>query len=165
MDRFERRLLALGRFGERLAGDRGGEPPNELDEARGARVDDAGLAQDLELLGSSGHRFLAALDQSLQHLRRVGLRPCTLLRRVGQFADHRQHRPLDRLAHGAVGLVARSTEGLGDGGRVDRLRCAQHLGGTANDLREDHARVAAGRHQRGPRGLARQNATRPGIHG
>ena len=165
MDRFERRLLALGRFGERLAGDRGGEPANELDEARGARVDDAGLAQDLELLGSSGHRFLAALDQPLQQLRRVDRRACALLRRVGQLADHRQHRPFDRLAHGAVGLVARSAERARDRGRVDRLRCAQHLGCTANDLREDHTRVAAGRHQRGPRGLARQNATRRGIHG
>ena len=50
----------------------------------------------------------------------VGRRP--RLRLLGELADHRQHRPLDRLAHRAVGGVARRAERPRERRRVDRLR-------------------------------------------
>ena len=93
MHRLEGRLLAGRRLRERLAGSRGGEPADELDQARAACVDDAGLAQDLELAGGAGHRLVAALDERLQELGRAGDRAGALLRSVGELADHRQHRP------------------------------------------------------------------------
>ena len=72
---------------------------------------------------------------------------------LGELADHRQHRPLHRPAHGAVGGVARGAEGAADRGRVEQSRLAERLGGAAEDLGEDDAGVAAGAHQRRARQL------------
>ena len=75
-------------------------------------------------------------------------------RLLGHLADHGQHRPLDRLAHGAVGGVARGAEGAREHGAVDVL-VAEHLGEAAHDLAEDDAGVAACAHQRSARELLR----------
>ena len=47
-----------GRRGHRLARDRAGQPAQQLDEARTARVHDARLAQYLELLRGAGEGLL-----------------------------------------------------------------------------------------------------------
>ena len=49
---------------ERLAGEAVEDPTEELDEARAARVDDAGLAQLVEHLGRPLHRVLPARDRA-----------------------------------------------------------------------------------------------------
>src|SRR6185295_20212362 len=72
-------------------------------------------------------------------------RVLTLLR---QLADDGEHRSLHRLAYRAIGGVARGLECLRDDARVDRSFAAEHLRGTANDLRQDDAGVAARTHQR-----------------
>ena len=93
---------------------------------------------------------VAARDRPPRGRRRLGL--------LGELADRGQHRPLDRLADGAVGGVARAAER----GR-EVVGAAERLGGAADDLRQDHARVAAGAHQRGARDLVgeRRRGRRP----
>ena len=134
-----------------------------------AGVDDAGLAQHLELLRGPRDRALAVLDRPLQDLGQdrvllgvadvaaepllVGLEVGELAgERVGHLAEDGQHRPLGRLAHRVVGGVGGAGEGGGDQDRVDQLAGAagELLGGAADDLAEDHAGVAAGPHQRRP---------------
>ncbi len=68
----------------------------------------------------------------------------------GHLAHHGQDRPLGRLAHRAVRLIGRPRHRGGDQDRVDELaRAARELlGGAADQLREDHARVAARAQQR-----------------
>ena len=124
-----------------------------------ARVDDAGLAEHVELLGRAGERLLAAGDEPLQQLRRLELRVPRVLRLLRQLPDDGQHRPLDGAAHGAVGGVARAPEGAPDRVRVEQPGLAERLGGAAQDLGEDDARVAARAHQRGPGQLLRQRRT------
>ena len=132
------------------------------------RVHHAGLAQDLELLRRTGHRRLSVPHGVLEELgeQRILLGRASVgreadLLHVGEatrdrgrhFAEHRQHRPLGRLAHRFVGSLRRSREGGRDQHRVDQLAGAagELLGGPTNDLAEDHSRVAPGAHQRGAR--------------
>ena len=150
------------------AGDDAGE---DQDQAVATGVDDAGLAQDVELLGGPLDRSLAVFDRPLQHLGQdrvlllvadiaveallAGLQVGELASdRVGHFAEDSQHRPLGRLANRSVGGVGGTGESRGDEDRVDQLpRAARQLfGGAADDLAEDHPGVAAGTHQ----GRARQ---------
>ena len=84
---------------------------------------------------------------------------------LGELADHRQHRPFDGPAHGAVGGVARGAEGAADRGRVEQPGLAERLGGAPQDLREDHARVAASAHQRRARELLRERRAVGGRRG
>ena len=97
-----------------------------------------------------------------EKLGRLDLGLGCFLRRLCELPDDGQHRPLDRLSHRPVRLVAGGAEGPRHGGRVRRSRRAEHLGGPADDLRQDHPGVPAGRHQRRPRRLARQ---RPPVGG
>ena len=85
------------------------------------------------------------------------------LRRLGHLADHRQHRPFDRAADGAVGGVARGAKRARDHRLVDRIALAEHVGEAADDLAEDDARVAACPHQRGAGELARDGLVPVGI--
>ena len=78
-------------------------------------------------------------------------RSAAALGRVGQLADRGQHRPLDRLLDGAVRGVARRAESLGE-----VVALGERLGRAADDLRQDHARVAARAHQRRARDLVRE---------
>ncbi len=146
------------------AGDHAGEDQHQ---AVAAGVDDAGLAQDVELLGRAFDRALAVGDRPLQYLGEdrilllfgdAAVEPL-LLRiearelagdRVRHLAEDGQHRPLGRLAHRVVGGVGGTGKGRGDQHRVDQLARAarQLLGGAADDLAEDDAGVAAGAHQR-----------------
>ncbi len=146
-----------GRVGERLAGQRRGDAANDLEQACAARVDDPGFLEDGELVRRSRQRVLTALDQLLQQRRGLEIRVAGILGLLGELADHRQHRSLDRTPHGAVGRVARGAEGAADRGGVEEPGLAQRLGGAAQDLGEDHARVAASAHQRRPRELLREH--------
>ena len=95
------------------------------------------------MLARLGDGVVAARDDR----REVG----AVLGRVGHRADRGQHRPLDRLLHRAIGGVARRAEGLGE-----IVALGERLGRAADDLREDHAGVAAGAHQRRARDLVRE---------
>ena len=75
VDRFGRELLPGRLRRQLLARQRRGEPRTSLDQARAARVDDAGLAQDVELLGGARDRLLPAPDDRAEELR-DRLRPC-----------------------------------------------------------------------------------------
>ena len=148
------------------AGDDAGE---DHDEAVGAGVDDAGLAQHLELLGRAVDRASSPREQRvLEHLgeQRVllarrwrpassrALAPCGRGARAtacGHLPDHGQHRALRRLAHRGVGARRRR-------GRA-RPRPAPgrpaRPGGVASSSAaprtiwlQDHAGVAARAHQR-----------------
>ena len=167
MDRVEAGLVGVlgGRVGERLAGERRRDAADDLEQAGSARVDDSRLAQDGELVRRARQRVLAALDQLLQQRRGLQIRVARVLGLLGELADHRQHRPLDRTPHGAVGGVARGAEGAADRGRVEQPGLAERLGGAAQDLREDHARVAAGAHQRRARQLLRERGAVGGGRG
>ena len=146
-------LFGRRRFGQRLAGDRGGEPAHELQQTGAAGVDDPRVTEDVELLPRLRHCSLPAFDERVQELRGGAFAaPLCLL---GECADDRQHRPLDGLVDRAVGLVARAPDRAGNGLGVERLGLPENVGRAADDLRQDHARVAAGaqesrtRHLRG----------------
>ena len=93
-----RRLL-----GQRLSGDDRGDSTQELDEAGGTGVDDARLAQDVELLLGAGDGFLAPRHQKLEQ--RADRPRLLCLGGVGERADRGQHRALDRLAHCPIGGI------------------------------------------------------------
>ena len=152
MDGVEPRLVRLRRrrLGQRLAGEGRRDAADDLEQAGPARVDDAGLAEHVELLGRAGESLLAAGDEPLQQFRRLERRVPRVLRLLRQLPDDGQHRPLDGAAHSAVGGVARAPEGAPDRVRVEQAGLAERLGGSTQDLGEDDARVAARAHQRGP---------------
>ena len=133
---------------ELLSGDRGRETAHELQETGAARVDHARPAEDVELLLGLRDGLLAAPHESREQLGGVEVGGGASLRLLGEGADDRQHRPLDGLADGTVRLVASGPERPCDRRGVDGPRPAELLGGAADDLRQDHARVAARAHQR-----------------
>jgi hypothetical protein len=94
-----------------------------------------------------GDGLVAAPDQRLEELGRFG-RLGVGLGCVRELADDRQDRPFDRTADGAVRLVGGPSQGARDCRRVNLVALAELLGRAANDLREDHTRVAARAHQR-----------------
>ena len=135
-------------------------------EPVGAGVDHSGLAQDRELLGPALHGLLAGFERVLEHLgkqlvllRGGGLRAEPLSVHVREVvrhaAGHRahrgEHRALGRVAHRRVGGVGGSRQRGRHQHRVHELARPgrQLLGGAANDLREDHAAVAARAEQSG----------------
>jgi hypothetical protein len=144
-------VLVGGGLGQRLARHDSRDAAEDLRQAGAAGVDDARLAEHLEVLRRSLDRLLGGLHELAEQVRDgrgVGREP---LGRLGGLADNRQHRPLDGLPHGPVGGVAGAAQRLRDRWPVDRGRVAERLGGAADDLGEDDARVAARRHQRGAR--------------
>ena len=146
-----------GRVRERLAGQRRRDAAHDLEQACAAGVDDPGLLEDSELVRRPCQRVLAALDQLLQQRRGLELRVAGVLGLLGELADHRQHRSLHRTPYRAVGGVAGGAEGAADRRGVEQPGLAERLGGAAQDLGEDHARIAAGAHQRRPRELLREH--------
>ena len=151
--------------GRILAAQRGDEAGDDHRQAIRAGVDDAGLAQDRELLGPAGDGLLAGLESALedvgQHrvlLRRVdvGIQPRRRHVRdvAGQPVRHRadggQHRPLGGVADRLVGGVGGAREGGAHEDRIDRLTRprSELLGRSADDLRQDHAGVTARAEQR-----------------
>ena len=148
MDRVDAELL-LGRRrgGQRLARDRRGEPAHELEQAGPARVDHARVAENVERLLRARDRLLPAPDD---RRKQVGVRLSgagVLLRLLGELADDREHRPLDRVPDCAIRGVARGAEAACDRLWVDRVALRERLAGAADDLRQDHAGVAAGAHR------------------
>ncbi len=156
VDRVEPERLGLDRrIRELLAGRAVDHAARDLDEPGPARVDDAGIAQDVEHLRRPRERVLTRRENGLEEV--VGrdaaqLLPLALLRHL---ADDGQHRPLDGSLHRAVGRVARATERAAEQRRADALVRAEHLDEPAHDLREDDARVPAGAHERGARDVLR----------
>ena len=143
----DRRRVGRG-FRQRLSRRTRGKPARDLEQARPARVDDAGFLQDREQLRSPCDCLLSTRDDAAQEL---GLRQRAdlgLLAFLGHLADDGQHRPLDRTADGTVGGIARRAEGLRENGSVDLLVLGQHVGEPPDDLGEDDAGVPARAHQR-----------------
>ena len=68
---------------------------------------------------------------------------------MGHLAKDGQHRSLGGLANRFVCRVGGARHRGGDEGRVDQLAwpAGELLGGAADDLAQDHTRVAAGAHQ------------------
>ena len=108
VDRVEAGLVRVldRRVGQRLAGERGCDAADDLEEPGAAGVDDAGLLQHRELLRRARERVLAAGDERLKQLGVPEGRVASGLRLLRQLADHGQHRSLDRPPHGPVGGVA-----------------------------------------------------------
>jgi hypothetical protein len=146
VNRVRRERHGFGRFRERLAGNVGGDPAQDLDESRGTRIDHACLPEHLELVLRPRDRGVSVLDQRMQKLgqpfvaARLGL--------VGQRPDHRQDRPFDGLANRRPGRVGAAPQ-RGRHGTV----LIEALDGATDDLREDHAGVAASAEQRSVRDI------------
>ncbi len=155
----------------RLVAAQGGDDAGEDDrQPVAARVDDAGLAQRGQQLGTALDRVLAGRDRALERLGRWP-RPARcgsvvgpearVLRAVGDVGDdlvghlprHGQDRALGRLAHRGVGAVGRVRERRADQRRVDQLAGPRDelLGRAADQLGEDHAGVPPRAQQRGAR--------------
>ena len=135
------------------------------DEAVGPGVDDAGLAQDLELIGSPGDRGLPLADRVLEQFRQqdilldgtgVGREPDLVHvgeaagDRVRHLAEDGQHRSLRRLPYGFVRRIGGARERRSHQHRVDELArpAGQLLRCAADDLAEDDTGVASRTHQR-----------------
>ncbi len=130
-----RRLSGGRRPRQRRAGESSCDPAEDLDEPRGARIDDAGLGQDREHPARPDDAVVPARDHCGEIVSGLG--------RLRELANRSQHRPFDRLPNRAVGGVAcRAERGSEPVSGRERIR------GTADDLREDHPRVAARAHQR-----------------
>ena len=140
VDRRDRRRLER-RLRKRLAGDDGCDAADDLEQTGGPGIDDAGLRQHRQHLLCPDDAGVAASDDRSQVSPALGL--------LGELADRGQHRPLDGLADGAVGGVARTPQRAGQ-----VVGLAEGLGRAPDDLREDHARVPARPHQGGPGHLA-----------
>ena len=155
-------VVELGRLGAAQRGDDAGE---DHGEAEAAGVHDARLAQDRQQVGPAPDRLLAGVERALEHLgdQRVLALGVVLLeprlvhvRELGRHAvRHLAHdgedRALGRLAHGVVGAVGGARHRGADQHGVDQLAGprGQLLGRAADQLGEDHARVAARAEQRG----------------
>ena len=150
-----------------LAAQPGDDPRQDHHQPVRARVDHAGLGQHVELLGGSLDRLLPRAGGHRQHLgqqlvlllvARLGgealaVHVREVLRgRVRHLADHGQHRSLSGVTHRFVSGVGGARERRRDQHRVDQLTRAagQLLGGAADDLAQDHARVAPRAHQGRP---------------
>ena len=103
-------VLVRGRLGQRLARHDRGDAAEDLRQAGASRVDDAGLAQHLQLLRRALDRLLGRLDQLAHQVRNGRIVRSEPLRCLGGLADDREHRPLDGLPNGAVGGVARPAQ-------------------------------------------------------
>ena len=146
----------------RLLAAQGGDDAREDDrQAVTAGVNDARLAQRGQQLGAALDRVLARLDGAFERggnrlvlLAWLGRRPKARTLRpvgevggdlVGHLASDRQDRALGGVAHGGVGTVGGVRERRADQRRIDQLSrpADELLGGAADQLREDHAGVAA----------------------
>ena len=140
-------------------------PGHEDRQRVAAGVDDARLGEHRQQLRPAVDRLLTGHERALEHVgdqrvlgRRVGaglearLRHVRELRRGrrGHVAHHGQHRPLGRLADRLVGALGGAGQRGRQQRRIDELAGArdQLLGGAADQLAEDHARVAARAEQR-----------------
>ena len=75
MDRLDAQaLFDRQRLGKRLAVDVGGHSAHELEQPGAAGIDDARVAQHLQLVGGPGDRCLPALDKPDEQLREERLR-------------------------------------------------------------------------------------------
>ena len=156
-------VLDLGRL---VAAQRADHARHDHDEAVGAGVHDARLAEDGKLVRPALDGLGAGLQRALQdvgqepvlrgrldaRVEALGLHVCQLLSHaVGHRADRREHGALRGVADRVVGGVGRAGQGGRHEDRVDQLAGArgQLLGGAAHDLGQDHAAVAARAEQRG----------------
>ena len=170
-----RLVLGVGDAGRRVvrelrrivAAKRRHDAGEEQRERVAAGVHHAGFAQRRQQLGTVLDRLLADAQRALQHARdhRVllggggrGGKAGALggVRDVGDdlvrhLARDRQDRALRGVAHGGVGAVGGVQQRRPDQRRVDQLAGPRDelLGGAADELREDHAGVAARAEQRG----------------
>ncbi len=151
--------------GGRVAAQRRDDAREDHDHAVAAGVDDARLAQRGQQVRAAAQRRLARGDGPLQHVgdeavldRGVGLGGEARLGHVRELAGNRgchvahdrEHRPLGRRADRGVRALGRPGHGGADQDRVDELARPRDelLGGAADELREDHAAVAARAEQR-----------------
>ena len=149
MDRVEAERLRLDRrVRELLTGRAVDHAAGDLDEAGSARIDDTGVAQDVEQLRRARDGLLPGREHRAQEL--VGRDAPKLLALAlrRHLADDREHRPLDRPLHRAVGRVARTAERTAEQRRAHSLVLAEHFDEPPDDLREDDAGVPAGAHER-----------------
>ena len=88
VDRVRAELLALDRRrGQLLAGDGRGEPAHDLQESRAAGVDDARLAEDVELLRRARERLLATPHDRRQQRRGVAGGAPSLSSAISRMTD------------------------------------------------------------------------------
>jgi hypothetical protein len=131
-----------------LVVDRCQRPAQQQLEAAPAGIDDPGAFQDGQQAGRARHRRMGLLDRAAQHeLERV-VDLERLLRRAGHVARHGQDRALNRMGHGREGGLAAALEGCDELRPGDTIGAADGVAHAAQELRQDHAAVAARTHQR-----------------
>ena len=133
-----------------------------------AGIHHPGFAQHGQQIGSAPDRVLAGVERALDDVGKgqillavAGLRAKASVGHVGQLrgdavshlAHHRQDRALRGLANRAVGLVGGARQGGPDQHRIDELAgtAGQLLRGAADQLGEDHTRVATRSQKSGAR--------------
>ena len=146
--------LLLGRLRQRLAGDVRRDPAEHLEQAGRPCVDDAGVAEDVQLLLRAQDGRVSALDQAPHESGQIVV--VRRLRGLREHANRREHGALDGIAHLRVGEVARRSERRGDRGPVDLPSVAQNVGRAADHHREDDAGVPPAPEQGGASDEARQ---------
>ena len=160
MDRIGRDRFGLRDLGERLAGQMGGDPANDLDETGGPSVHDSRLAENLELVAGLRDGLVTSPDELREQLGQLGV--VVSLRLLGERAAHGEDRSFDRLSHRGVRRIRATPERGGN-----RAILGVALDRAADDLGQDHARVAACTEQRGMGdvGLAGLERLADGAHG
>ena len=135
---------------ELLALDRVHHPAHDLDVAGAAGVDHADLFQDRQQVGGAGERGFELDHVGLEQRFELVLRRAKRQGAVGAFAGDRQHRALDGVDDGRVGLFDAGAERFREGAGVGFGDPLEAVGEAAEELREDDAGVAPRPHQHAP---------------
>ena len=135
-------------------GSRSDRPREALEdhcETKTAGIDDVGIAQHLQLIDGPFDRGVGLGDNPVEDDADViGLGRCRVAGRGG-IANDREDGPLGGLHDGPVCDSSRLVERRGDAVRVDPRALRNTLSKAAEDLRQDHAAVAACAHERSVR--------------
>ena len=108
-----------------------------------------GIAEHRQEVGGAGDGGARRVRGPFEHVAEGCLAARgRLLDGLGREPHHGEDRPLDRAEHRLVGGVGGAPQAGDHVGSRDRLERRERVGEAAEDLREDHARVPAGAHQR-----------------
>jgi hypothetical protein len=147
-DRLGRRPGRHARRRQRCAVEGMEEALQEEKEPPATGVDDAGLLEDRQHLRGVVERVLRAPDDAaaaLDQVLAVAVRCFCLL---GRLTRDGEDRPLLRLHDGLVREVGAAAQPVRERSRIESVRIADGFGDAAEELRQDHAGVAACAHQR-----------------
>ncbi len=118
--------------------------PGVQDERQplGARVDDAALAEDREVLGGPPGRFVRGRAHATEQLGQRRSGPDSALSFLGRGAQHGDHRTFDRVQECTAGQGVGAGEYLGEALCVEHRALGERFGERPEDLAQQHAGVS-----------------------